>query len=730
MKGARILKRASRRLSSSLTVDKATRAVAPIGADGLAVLPHSLPVLNGAKLPAVREGAQMIEVTVDGHAIQIESGSSILQAIESVGINVPRFCFHERLSVAGNCRMCLVEIEKSPKPVASCAMPTMPGMKIFTNSPMVKKAREGVMEFLLANHPLDCPICDQGGECDLQDQAMLFGSDRSRYYEVKRAVEDKNLGPLVKTVMTRCIHCTRCVRFSQEVAGVNMLGTVGRGNAMEIGTYVGMALNSEMSGNVVDLCPVGALTSKPNAFTARAWEYRSTSSIDVLDGCCPSIKVDNRGGEVMRVQPRTNEDVNEEWISDKTRYAVDGLKRQRLDVPLLRGADGLLAPVDWKTALQILADKLRALRGDQIGAFAGPLVEVEALVALKDLFNSLGSTATFPPTALSADLRASYTLNSTIAGIELCDALLLVGTNPRTEAPLLNTRIRKMVRHYDLPVGLVGSAVDLTYEYSHLGTTAAALSSLLTPSSPFASVLSAAKNPAIVVGTAALLREDGGAIASLVRQVAKASGAKGFSVLHAAAAAVGALDVGFVPGPSAAAPSRLKLAYLLGHDDLPAASLPEDAFVVYQGHHGGAGAQMADLVLPGAAYTEKSATYVNTEGRVQRTAKAVDPPGAAREDWKIVVGLALLAGKPLPYESLGALRERMASLAPFLAAADGEAVAPSSAEIAAAALGAPSAGQPSDAPLGVALSNFYMSDPVSKASPTMAKCVQAFGTRA
>jgi len=595
---------------------------------------------------------------------------------------------------------------------------------------MVKKAREGVMEFLLANHPLDCPICDQGGECDLQDQAMLFGSDRSRYYEVKRAVEDKNLGPLVKTVMTRCIHCTRCVRFSQEVAGVNMLGTVGRGNAMEIGTYVGAALNSEMSGNVVDLCPVGALTSKPNAFTTRSWEYRSTASVDVLDSCGPSIKVDTRAGEVMRVQPRTNEDINEEWISDKTRYAIDGLKRQRLDVPLARDASGALVPVSWKDALAIAADKMSSTSGAQLGVFAGPLVEVEALVALKDMFNKLGSTTTVGSTSLSPDLRTAYTLNCGIAGIEHAETLLLVGSNPRIEAPLINARIRKMVRHYGLEVGMVGGAVDLTYDYESLGPGADALSALLSGSSPFAKKLSG-KKAAIIVGTGALDRSDGAAISAMAKQLAKASGAT-YSVLQTNSSAAGALDVGFVPGPTAAPVEKLKLVYLMAADDVPAGKVAEDAFVIYQGHHGDAGAQMADLILPGAAYTEKTATYVNTEGRVQRTARAVDPPGSAREDWSIIVALSKVMAKPLPYDSLPGLRSRMAEIAPQLAVADGNHVEPSSPELTAAALDfvEPSATKPSTDPIVSSVKNFYMTDSVSNASATMAKCVQAFGTRA
>jgi len=433
----------------------------------------------------------------------------------------------------------------------------------------------------------------------------------------------------------------------------------------------------------------------------------------------------------MRIQPRTNEDINEEWISDKTRYAVDGLKRQRLDVPLLRGADGALTPISWQDAMAIAAEQVASVSGEEMGVFAGPIVEVEALVALKDLFNGLGSTTTVPPTLLSPDLRAAYTLTTTLAGIEEADAVVLVGSNPRIEAPLLNTRIRKMVRHYDLPVALVGAPVDLTYEYAPLGEGADALSALLKGTSPFSATLSAAKKPAIVVGTGALLRDDGPAISALAKALAKASSAD-YAVLQPSSGTVGALDVGFVPGPTAAKLDALKLVYLMSCDDLPADKVAADAFVIYQGHHGDAGAQMADLVLPGAAYTEKSATYVNTEGRVQRTSKAVDPPGMARDDWQIVVALSQVLGKPLPYESLPALRARMADIAPFLAASDGFAVEPSSAELAGAALDfvEPSAGEPAATPMVSSVTNFYMSDPVSKASATMAKCVQAFGTRA
>lgn len=536
----------------------------------------------------------------------------------------------------------------------------------------------------------------------------------------------------------RVLFCAlqRCVRFSQEVAGVNMLGVVGRGNTMEISTYVSAALDSEMSGNVVDLCPVGALTSKPNAFGARAWEYRTTNSIDVLDGCGPSIQIDTAKGEVMRVQPRTNDDVNEEWISDKTRFAVDGLKRQRLDIPLVRGENGSLIPVSWSDALTIAAEKIAATPKGSLCAVAGPLVEIESLVALKDLTNLLGSTSTSSTAApLDADLRASYTFNPTIVGVESCDALLLIGSNPRIEAPLLNARIRKMVRHSGLPVASVGKSADLNYEVEHLGDSASALTDLLKGDSSFAATLKGASKPAILVGTGALTRPDGAAVGALAAQLAKSSGCltdgwNGYGVLQSSGGAAGALDVGFVPGPTAVAPSAASTVFLLGADDLP--PINADAFVIYQGHHGDAGAQRADLVLPGAAYTEKSGTYVNTEGRVQRTARAVDPPGDAREDWQIIVALSKMLGKPLAYETLPALRARMADIAPQLADANGASIEVTSPALSSLALEYAPASKPalSDAALVSGVTNFYMSDPVSRASATMAKCVQAFGTRA
>jgi len=518
-----------------------------------------------------------------------------------------------------------------------------------------------------------------------------------------------------------------------------MLGAVGRGNAMEIGTYVEAALASEMSGNVVDLCPVGALTSKPNAFAARSWEYRSTPSIDVLDGCGPAIKVDTAKGEVMRVQPRLHEAVNEEWISDKTRYAVDGLKRQRLDVPLLR-KNGTLTPVSWREALAAAAEALGGCAPSEVGVLAGPLVDVEALVCAKDLFNKLGSTMTAvaSPTAAvsSADLRPSYTMGSTIAGIEEADALLLVGTHIRAEAPLVNARIRKMVRHFGLQVGAIGPRADLTYEYEHLGDSASALASLVTATSGFGAALKAAQRPIVLLGAGAFAGKDSAAVAAAAKAVASAAQCvtpdwNGYGVLQSAAAAAGALDIGFVPGPTAAPLNALKAVYLLGADEIAFDQLLPSAFVIYQGHHGDAGALAANLVLPGSAYTEKSATYVNTEGRVQRTARALDPPGNARDDWQILVALSQVMGKPLPYDSISSVRQRMADIAPHLADARGVHVESSSIELANLNLAfSPSDGVPlSGAPLVSCISNFYMTDPISRASETMAKCYQTFGSR-
>ncbi len=673
----------------------------------------------------------MPKLTIDGIAIDVEPGTSILQACEQLGIEIPRFCYHERLSVPANCRMCLVEMEKAPKPVAACAMPCGEGMVVRTNSEVVQQARKGVMEFLLINHPLDCPICDQGGECDLQDQAIAYGFDRGRFGENKRAVKDKYMGPLIRTEMTRCIHCTRCIRFVNEIAGVPDLGAVSRGEHMEITTFVEKAIGSELSGNLADVCPVGALLSKPYAFTARPWELRKTETVDVMDAVGSNIRVDTRGPEVMRVLPRVNEDINEEWLGDKARYAYDGLKRQRLDRPYVR-KDGKLRPASWAEAFQAIAARLKGVSGDRIAAIAGDLADVESMLALKELAAALGSTsidcrqdgARFDTAA-----RAGYLFNSGIAGIERADAILLVGTNPRWEATLVNARIRKRYLMGGLKVAVVGEAKDLTYPYTHLGTGADVLQQLADGSHAFADVLKGAKNPMIIVGAGAFRRKDGPAVQAAARRIAETFAMvredwNGFNVLHNAAARVGGLEVGFLPGPGGrdlagilegAETGAIEVVYLLGADEIDTGRLGR-AFVIYQGHHGDAGAQRADVVLPGAAYTEKNATYVNTEGRPQQARLAVFPPGEAREDWKILRALSEQLGHTLPYDSLTQLRRRMAEVNPVFASVGAVTPAPW------APFG--TAGALDPAPFVSPVANYYMTDPISRASVTMARCTE------
>ena len=671
---------------------------------------------------------------VDGVEVEFEPGMNVLQVAEIAGKEIPRFCYHERLSIAGNCRMCLVEVEKTPpKPIASCGYPVADGMVVHTDSPMVRKGRRGVMEFLLINHPLDCPICDQGGECDLQDQAMGFGADHSRYDENKRAVPDKNLGPLVKTSMNRCIHCTRCIRFITEVAGVPDLGATARGEHMEVGTYVEKALGSELSGNIIDLCPVGALTSKPYAFVARPWELQKVDSIDVLDAVGTNIRIDARGTEVLRILPRINEDVNEEWLGDKSRFALDGLKRRRLDRPWVR-ENGKLRAATWDQAFDAIATKLKGLSGDRIGAIAGDLVDAESVLALKDLLASLGSTnvdCRQDGARLDASRRDFYCFNTSIAGIEEADAILIVGSNPRKEAPVLNARIRKAWAASGLPVAVIGSETDLTYPVLHLGTGPSVLTDLHSGSNAFATILANAKKPMIIVGQGALARPDGTAILAAAWRLAAHVGAlsfdwHGFNILHTAAGRVGALDLGFVPGPNgkgvdAMLDGGLDLLWLLGADGFDSARIAAGTFVVYQGHHGDAGAQRADVILPGAAYTEKSGTYVNTEGRAQRGFKAVYPPGEAREDWTILRAFSAIIGKTLPYDTIEALRARMEQINPVFGRVGfmprfgcSDHTGP--------------AGDPSvlsDAPLVSTVPNYYATDPISRASPTMAACIEA-----
>jgi NADH-quinone oxidoreductase subunit G len=679
----------------------------------------------------------MTKLIVDGKEIDVPPEYTLLQACEAAGAEIPRFCFHERLSIAGNCRMCLVELKGSPKPIASCAWGVRdcrPGPKgeppeVHTRTPMVRKAREGVMEFLLINHPLDCPICDQGGECDLQDQAMAYGVDASRYQENKRAVEDKYIGALVKTIMTRCIHCTRCIRFAAEVAGVPELGAIGRGEDMEITTYLEQAMTSELQGNVVDLCPVGALTNKPYAFAARPWELNKTESIDVMDAVGSAIRIDTRGREVMRILPRVNDDVNEEWISDKTRHVVDGLRTQRLDQPYIR-EDGRLVPATWSAAFDDVAAKVKAAHANLIGAIVGELAAVEEVFALKDLMTRLG-VANLDCRQDGAGLdprrgRASYLFNATIAGIEQADALLIVGANPRREAAVLNARIRKRWRMGNFPIGLIGERIDLTYPYEFLGAGAETLADVAAGTHPFGARLRDAARPLVIVGMSALTRSDGAATASLAAKAAlelgtRAEGWNGFSVLHTAASQVGALDLGFVPGAGGltasqmAATGALDVAVLLGADEV---EIAPGAFVVYIGTHGDRGAHRADVILPGAAYPEKSGIYVNTEGRVQMAGRASFPPGDAREDWAILRASSDVLGHRLPYDSLAQLRQALFRAHPHLQRIDRITAGDSGEVRALASLG----GTPDKAPFGQAIEDFYLTNPIARASAVMAEC--------
>ncbi|MFS8181735.1 NADH-quinone oxidoreductase subunit NuoG [Pseudovibrio denitrificans] len=685
----------------------------------------------------------MTKLVVDGKEIEVPAEYTVMQACEEAGAEIPRFCFHDRLSVAGNCRMCLVEVKGGPpKPVASCAMgvrdlrpgPEGQPPEIFTKSPMVKKAREGVMEFLLINHPLDCPICDQGGECDLQDQAMAYGVDSSRFAENKRAVENKYIGPLVKTIMTRCIHCTRCVRFTTEVAGVSELGLIGRGEDAEITTYLEEALSSELQGNVIDLCPVGALTSRPYEFNARPWELVKTESVDVMDALGSAIRVDTRGKEVMRIMPRLNEEVNEEWISDKTRFIWDGLKTQRLDRPYAK-QNGKLAPASWTDALNAVASKVKAAGGAKTAAIAGDLASVEDMFALKALMESIGSVnmdCRQDGAQLDPSLgRTTYLFNSSVEGIEDADVILLVGANPRVEAPVLNARIRKVWRHGGAKIGFIGQPADLTYDVDYLGAGPDTLAEIASGKNAFAEVLKGAKKPMIIVGEGAIAREDGAAVLSAAAKLAESVGAvsdewNGFNVLHTAASRVGGLDIGFVPGEGgldaggiqdAAAKGDVDVVFLLGADELDMSSFG-DAFVVYIGTHGDRGAHRADVILPGAAYTEKPGTYVNLEGRVQLANRAAFPPGDAREDWAIIRALSGALGKPLAFNSFAQLRGALVEAVPHMANVNCIATGVASDVSKLAARG----GDMSGAGFAQAFSDFYLTNPIARASAVMAEC--------
>uniref|UniRef100_A0AC35FZD4 NADH-ubiquinone oxidoreductase 75 kDa subunit, mitochondrial n=1 Tax=Panagrolaimus sp. PS1159 TaxID=55785 RepID=A0AC35FZD4_9BILA len=679
-----------------------------------------------------------VEVFVDDKKVLCDPGMTILQACALVGVDIPRFCYHDRLSIAGNCRMCLVEVEKSIKPVASCAMPVMNGMRVKTNSDFSKKAREGVMEFLLVNHPLDCPICDQGGECDLQDQSMAFGSDRSRHqvqYDGKRAVEDKNIGPLVKTIMTRCIQCTRCVRFANEVAGVPDFGTTGRGGDMQIGTYVEKLFATELSGNVIDLCPVGALTNKPYSFQARPWELRKTESVDVLDALGSNIVISSRGGEIYRIIPKMHDDINEEWISDKARFASDGLRRQRLLIPLVKH-EGNLEQSTWEEALFTVAKKLRQTSGNGIAVIAGGINDAETLIAAKDLINRYNSENAFteedyPTASGGADLRSNYLFNDSIAAIEESDALLLIGTNPRYEAPVLNARIRKTFIHSDIEIGVIGSEVDLTYDYEYLGSSASAIDDITAFKGAFGDRLKNAKRPMIIVGVDALKGPDGNALLGKIQKLAdKLRGQSGdrkvLNILQRNAGQVAALDLGYKPMSEFEKNKKnIKFVYLIGADEhnLKRSDFGDDVFIVYQGHHGDNGAEIADVVLPGAAYTEKQGTWVNTEGRAQKGYNAVAPQGEGRTDWRIIRALSEVAGRTLPYDSLEEIRQRLIEIAPHF----GHYGSVESSSFLKQALELSETKAPSKS-LEVKqkeLADYWMTNSISRASPTMAECVKA-----
>jgi NADH-quinone oxidoreductase subunit G len=654
----------------------------------------------------------MPKVKVDGVEIEVPQGATVLQACELAGKEIPRFCYHERLTIAGNCRMCLVEVKPGPpKPQASCALPAADNQEIFTQTPMVRKAREGVMEFLLINHPLDCPICDQGGECDLQDQAIAYGRGHSRFEENKRAVTEKYMGPVVKTIMTRCIQCTRCVRFAEEVAGVEEIGAVGRGENMQITSYLEGAVTSELSGNVVDLCPVGALVSKPYSFEARPWELRKVPAIDVMDAVGTNIRLDHRFREVMRALPRINEDVNEEWAHDKTRHCVDGLVRNRLDRPWVRKG-GKLQPASWDEAFAAIAKALKGASGDQVAGLAGDLQDLESVFALKTLLNGLGSTlheCRVDDARFDVSTPAAYRFNSTIAGIETAPAILLVGANPRWEAPLVNTRIRKAVKA-GARVFRIGPPVDLTYPVTDLGDDLALLGKL---PKEVSEAFEGRENEAVILGMGAVVHA--GAYEA-TRAAAAALGAS-FNLLHIAASRVGALDIGFTTeGGIEAIRARaggLKALFLLGVDEIDTAAFA-GTFTVYIGTHGDRGLRHADVILPGAAYSEKHGTYVNLEGRVQVSEFGVHPPGEAREDWTIFRALSDVVGKTLPFDDLAQLRAAIAAEVPRLGRLGLSPVDPLPAYKGAA-----------PKPLGqivYPIEDFYLTNPIARASPTLQRC--------
>ena len=590
----------------------------------------------------------MPKITINGKEIEFEKGMTVLQACELADVEIPRFCYHEKLSIAGNCRMCLVEMEKSPKPIASCAMPAAEGMNIKTNTTLVEKARKGVMEFLLANHPLDCPVCDQGGECDLQDQSLYYGVDKSRFVENKRDVKEKYMGPLIKTQMTRCIHCTRCVRFATEVAGVPEIGAIGRGENMEITTYLEKSMESELSANVIDLCPVGALTSKPYAFEARPWELKKTESIDVMDAVGSNIRVDTYNWEVKRILPKLNNEINEEWISDKTRYSCDGLLKQRLDVPYIK-KNNKLQKCTWDEAINVLVDKINSVKSNEIAGHIGDMINMENALSFKKFFKTLNSeNLEFREKNyyINPDEKMNYIFNSSIEGIEDADIILLVGTNPRHEASILNARIRKTFLQKKIPIFSIGNPGDLTYKYEIIGDNTEDIKKIVNGEHDFSKTLLSAKKPIIIIGESALELKSGGYIFEefkkfLIKNNLTNENWNGLNILVQNASTVGLLDLKILQGKNAKSSSffddlknrKFKLLYLLGSDNFEFQK--NDEFIVYQGSHGDRGAEIADLILPSATYTEQNGLYENLEGRIQEGKKASYPIGEALEDWKI-----------------------------------------------------------------------------------------------
>ena len=668
-------------------------------------------------------------ITINHKEIEFENGMTVMQACELVGIEIPRFCYHDKLSIAGNCRMCLVEMEKSPKPIASCAMPAAEGMKILTNTKNVENARKGVMEFLLINHPLDCPICDQGGECDLQDQALHYGFDKSRYEENKRAVKNKHLGPLVSTIMTRCIHCTRCVRFSTEVAGVDDLGLLGRGESAEITTYLEKTIKSELSGNVIDLCPVGALTSKPYAFKARPWELNKTESIDVFDAMGSSIRIDTLGKKTLRVLPRMNEEINEEWISDKSRFAIDGLSKQRIDTPYLL-KDGKLVIAEWDEVLVNITQEISKRGKENTLALSGKFTDIETLFSAKYFLQSLGSNyfdCRYDNVQFIENQRASYLFNSSIQEIDNADAILLIGTNPRWEACVLNARIRKAYINNDCKIGLIGKKLDLTYKYVHLSDSIEHINDLLNNNSPFSEVLKNSKKSLIIIGNSAINYRDGKEVLNVCSEIAKKynvanNNFNGFNILQQDISKVGAIDIGFYNQDFAQNfDQNIKnhinkfnpVVFLLSSDEINH-SILEGAFIVYLGHHGDDLAQLADIVLPSPAYTEKSSTYMNMEGRVLQTTRCYHPLGASKEEWKIFRALSNNFSQKLKFNNLSELRNEISNLFPVFKEINN---LPSSSK-----LDFGSSTKIENRVLEYNIKNFYMTDVISRASITMANC--------